>query len=327
VKRILVTGANGFVGSHLAEALLARGYQVRCLVRRSSDLSYIQELPVDWAYADLRDGHELKQACQGMDAVCHCAALTRALDEETFFQVNTDGTEALARAWLETDGPQERFLFVSSQAAAGPASGASDLVNESRPPQPITWYGRSKWAAEQVLLALSDRLPLTIVRPAPVFGPRDRDFFTYFDLVKRGLSLKLGRDERRVSLIYIRDLVTLLLLALEGEAALGQTYFGCGPSQSYAGFSAAIAQALDKRTLQITLPEAVLSPLSLWSKVQGRLTGRPALLNDQRILDMRCRYWLCSGEKAQQELGFVPQVDLAAAVRETIDWYQEHGWL
>lgn len=195
---VLVTGANGFVGSHLVEALLAKGYRVRCMVRRTSDLTFIQHLPVEWAYSDLGDSAagDLQEACRDVDAICHCAALTRALKEETLHRVNSQGTVALARAGIEANLNLRRFVHVSSQAAAGPSQGPDDILDESRPRQPITWYGRSKCAAERALLDMADWLPLTIVRPAPVFGPRDRDFFTYFELVKWGLNLQLGRSER-----------------------------------------------------------------------------------------------------------------------------------
>lgn len=325
--RVLVTGANGFVGSHLVEALLARGYQVRCMVRQSSDLRFIRDLPVEWTYADVLDAAALRQACTDVDAVCHCAALTRALDEETFLRVNARGTAALAQACLDASPGLTRFLFVSSHAAAGPSRSADDLLDESRPPQPVTWYGKSKWAAELAVHALGERLPWTIVRPAAVFGPRDRDFFSYFELVKRGLSLRLGRDERWVSLVYVRDLVDLILLALESEGAEGQTYFGCGAPHTYDQLSAAIAQALGKRPLHITLPVAVLTPIAWLSKIQGRLTGKPALLNDQRVIDMRQFYWLCTSEKARRELGFAAHTDFETAVKETADWYVAHNWL
>jgi nucleoside-diphosphate-sugar epimerase len=144
--------------------------------------------------------------------------------------------------------------------------------------------------------------------------------------VRRGLELRLGREERKVSLIYVRDLVELIVLALEKEIAVGQTYFSCGPAHTYAEFAGAIARALDKRTVRITLPVSVLAPIGAVAQVQEWLTHRPALLNKQRIKDMREPYWLCSGEKARQELGFTPRYDLEAAVRETADWYQENGW-
>jgi nucleoside-diphosphate-sugar epimerase len=323
----MVTGANGFVGSHLAEALLRQGYHVRCMVRRSSDLTFIQHLPVEWAYADVRDAEGLRQACRGVDMICHCAALTRALDLETFLQVNAEGTEALAQAAMEAAPALERFVFVSSLAAAGPSHGAEDFLDESCQPQPLNWYAKSKWAAEQRLLSMDSHLPLTIIRPAPVFGPRDRDFFAYFQLVNLGLQLHLGRRDRWYSLIYVHDLVRLIVLAMENESALGQTYFGCGKAHTYAELSHAIMLAMHKRALRIILPEAVLAPIALGAKVQELLIGKPALLNEQRILDMRQHYWLCSGEKARQELGFVPQVDLKTAVQETAHWYRENGWL
>ncbi len=324
---ILVTGANGFVGSHLTEALLKRGYRVRCLVRPTSDLRFIHHLPVEWVYTDLRQAESLHQICQGVDAICHCAALTRALNQETFFRVNTQGAEALARSAIEANLSLQRFLFVSSQQAAGPSREANDFVDESRVPQPLNWYAKSKWAAEQALLAMNDRFPLTIIRPSAVFGPRDRDFFAYFDLVKHGLQLQLGKNDRWYSVIYVHDLVNLILLALEHPAAVGQTYFGCGRAYSYTELAQAITRALNKRTLRITLPERTLTLIGLGARVQQRITGRPALLNEQRILDMRQPYWLCSGEKARQELGFVARYDLETAVQETADWYRENGWL
>jgi dihydroflavonol-4-reductase len=326
-KLILVTGANGFVGSHLTEALLARDYRVRCMVRRSSDLTFVRDLPVEWMYADVRQTENLRECCRDVDAVCHCAALTRALDEETFMRVNTQGTAVLARVCVEVNPRLERFLFVSSQAAAGPSAAAGEYLDESCPPRPITWYGKSKWAAEQALGAMDGRLPLTIVRPSAVFGPREVDFFGYFELVRRGLDVQIGRHERLLSFIYVHDLIRAILLALESDAALGQTYFACGPAISHTELSATIARALGRQPLRITVPEAVLAPAALGARAWGRLTGKPALINDQRVRDLRQRYWLCSGEKARQELGFVAASDFEAAIQETADWYVAHGWL
>jgi nucleoside-diphosphate-sugar epimerase len=324
---ILVTGANGFVGSHLVEGLLARGHRVRCLVRHTSDLTFIRDLPVEWAYGDLGDGGALDAACHGVDAVCHCAALTRAVDEATFLRVNAAGTEALARACLRAAPALSRFLFVSSVAACGPAPSLDRPVSEGCPPRPINWYGKSKLAAEEALMGMTDKLPSTIVRPAPVFGPRDRDFLPYFRLIKRGLALQVGREARWASLMYVRDLVSLLLLALGSEAAAGRVYLACGSNHTRQEFAESIARALGRRAARVSLPLAFLTPIGAWSGLQARLTGRPALLNDQRIIDMKERYWLFSGERACQELGFTPEFDLDSAVEETVRWYQENGWL
>jgi nucleoside-diphosphate-sugar epimerase len=328
---VLVTGANGFVGSHLVDALLARGYRVRCMVRRSSNLAHIRDLPVEWAYADVSDAAQLRRACEGVDAVCHCAALTRAPSLETFMRVNADGTEALARAAGEANPDFKRFLFISSQAATGPARQPGEVTDESSPSRPVTWYGQSKLAAEQALWAMCRErarpLPLTIVRPSWVVGPRDRDTLSYFRLIDRHLNLQVGRDGRWASMIDARDLATLLVLALEAPQAGGQLYFGCGFQCSYEELARAIAAVMGKSTLRLAIPLALLALLGPISRVQGRLTGKTPLLNDQRLIDMHQRYWLCSGDKARRELGFVAQYDLERFVRETSHWYREHGWL
>ena len=324
---VLVTGANGFIGSHLTEALLARGYRVRCMVRPASDTGYIRHLAVEWAQADLDRPEQLREACEGVDMVCHCAALTRALDQETFLRINAGGTEALARAAMEANPDLQRFVYLSSLTAAGGAEGPDEYMDESRAPRPLDWYGKSKWAAEQALHALDGALPVTILRPSVVFGPRDRDVYAYFDLVNKHLELSLGREERWVSLIYVRDLVALVLLALEQEAAAGQTYFATGGATTYTKIARLLAQVLGKRTLRVTVPLIALEPIVLVAKVQERLTGKPALLNEQRVLNMRQPYLICSGEKARQELGFQPAYELEEAVQETANWYREHGWL
>jgi nucleoside-diphosphate-sugar epimerase len=297
------------------------------MARRTSNLAFVADLPVEWAYADVRDPESLHRACQDIDYICHCAALTRAPDRETMFRVNCEGTRALAEASLNASPNLRRFLFVSSQAAVGPSSGLGDRVTESQPPRPITWYGASKWAAEQALRSLDGRLPLTIVRPGAIFGPRDADFFAYFSLVKRGLDLQLGRKERSMTPLFVRDVVELLLLAMESEIAMGKTYFACGEAISYTRFSQAIARVWGKRTWHIVLPESVLNLIGIVSGVQERLTGRSPLLNRQRLIDLRQPHWLCSAEKARRELGFKPGTDLDAAIEETVRWYEKVGWL
>jgi nucleoside-diphosphate-sugar epimerase len=228
---------------------------------------------------------------------------------------------------MEANPGLQRFLYISSYYAAGCAEGPDDFFDESRAPRPLDWYGNSKWAAEQALHALDGRLPVTILRPTVVFGPRDRDVFAYFDLVNKHLELSLGRDERWVSLIYVRDLVDLMILALESEAAIGQTYFATAWTTTYTEVGRMVARVMDKRTLRVTLPLAALEPIVLWAKVQERLTGKPALLNEQRLLNMRQPYLICSGEKARRELRFAPKGDLETAIKETAVWYQEHDWL
>jgi nucleoside-diphosphate-sugar epimerase len=334
-RRVLVTGSNGLVGSHLVEALLAAGYRVRCMIRRSSDLRLVQHLrggpteagQVEWVYADVTDPAAVREAVAGVDAVCHCAAQTRALDEATYLRVNAGGTKAMLAACVEAAPGLQRFVYCSSAAATGPSNGTRPR-EEADPPEPLTPYGRSKLAAEAAVRRYADRLPVTIVRPAPVYGPRDRDILAYFQLIKWRLSLRLGRGQRWLSLVYVRDLARLLLQATEDPAAVGQTYNACdGEAYTWDYLATEIERAMDRRALKIELPMAVLKPMSWGANALARLTGKPPLLHEQRLIEIRQQAWVYSGEKARRELGFEPAKSLPEALDETVAWYRKEGWL
>jgi len=325
--RVLVTGANGFVGSHLVKALLAQGYGVRCLVRPTSNLLFIRDLPVEWAYGDVAHDKGLEAACAGMDAVCHFAGDTKARDRETYFHVNAEGTRHLLAACERAAPHLRRFVYASSLAAAGP-SPDSRPIDESHPPQPLTFYGQSKLQGEQFCHEYLDRLPVVILRPSAVYGPRERDIFFYFQMINRGIKLLLGQGERRASFIFAQDLVTLVLRVLEEDRAVGETYFAAeGQDYDWQQLGDWVAKTLDKRAIRLVVPERLLPVIAAVADLQARFTGRPALLNDQKLIELRQRYWICNTDKARRELGFEAQYDLATGLRLTAQWYRENGWL
>jgi nucleoside-diphosphate-sugar epimerase len=325
--RVLVSGANGFVGSHLVEALLAQGYRVRCLVRQTSDLTFIRRLAVEWVYGDVARGEGLEAACADVAAVCHLAGATKARDRETYFRVNAEGTHHLLAACEQATPRVRRFVYTSSLAAAGPALDGRP-IDESHPPQPLTYYGQSKLQGERFCHEYAGRLPVVILRPAAVYGPRERDIYFYFQTVNRGVKLLLGRGERRASFVFVLDLVASILRALEDDRAVGQTYFIAeGRDYDWREMSELVAAALGKRAVRLVVPEGLLPVIAAVAGLQARITGQPALLNEQKLIELRQRYWVCSAEKARCELGFEAQYDLPTGVQLAAQWYRESGWL
>ncbi len=325
--RALVTGATGFIGSHLAEALVARGYEVTCLVRRTSDLRWLADLAVHLAYGSVEDQESLLPTVEGQDYVFHCAGITKAKRARDYFAVNTRGTENVLRACEAGRVALKRFVLVSSQAAAGPSGSLTALV-EQDPCRPITAYGRSKYEAEQLMRQAGGTIPYCIVRPSAVYGPRDRDILFFFQLINRGVMIAMGRRERYLNLVYADDLVQGILAAAEAEAAAGETYF-VTHSQPYQWKEAVriVAAALEKRYVRLRIPAALGYVGALLAEGAARLKGKPALLNRDKLRDILEPYWLCSAQKIEKQLGFRASVTFEEGARITARWYREQGWL
>lgn len=323
----LVTGGNGFIGSHLVEALLERGDDVRCLVRATSDLRWLEGLAVELTNGDCLDRDSLRAAVAGTDVVFHLAGVVRARKPETYYAVNQVGTRNLLDACEQHGSGLERFVYVSSQAAAGPSCDGTP-VTEADPPAPITHYGRSKLLGEEAVLAAQARLPVAVVRPPAVYGPRERDVYTYFKTVRRGFRPLLGWGDRRVSLCYVKDLVSGILLAGSKPQAIGQTYFVADEAEyTWEEIGLTIQRELGVKALRVRMPVFFLFSVSLFAEFFAKMFGHAALLNREKAREMAQRYWLCDAAKAREELGYCQEFGLQRGVAATAKWYQERGWL
>lgn len=325
--KALVTGGNGFVGSHLVEHLLNRGYDVTCLVRKTSDLSFLTGLELEYRYGDVTDIASLREALKGVDFVFHLAGLTKAKTREEYFRANALGTENLLSACFEVNPRIKKFVYVSSQAAVGPCEDFKPL-DEDAECHPITDYGRSKLEGEKKILAFKDRIPVTIIRPPAVYGPRDKDILFFYRMVNKGVIPLFGFGESYISLIYVKDLARGIVLAAENPDSSGKTYFLADEKfYSWSEAGETIKKVLGVKAFKLRIPKFLLFTFAAFSEMIARLKAESALVNLQKARELSRKYWLCDVSKAKDEFGFSTEYDLERGAEETVKWYKEKGWI
>ncbi len=326
-RKALVTGANGFVGSHLVEGLLEKGYQVRCLVRKTSNLKWLSGLEVEYVYGDIAQKDSLKEAVRNVDFIFHSAGLTKAKTKEDYFKANAEGTKNLIETCIAENPKLKRFVYISSQAAAGPGIDIRP-TDETASCRPVTYYGESKWEGEKIALNYINRLPITIIRPPAVYGPRDTDMLGFFKVVNSGFRISFGLGESYISLVHVKDLVYGIILAAENPKAVGQTY-SIADNRVYSWREAfnIIAGALNKKTIPLRIPKSFVFFLAFLAENFSRLLGRVPAFNTQKAKEITQRYWGLDISKAKTELEFIPKFPLDKGAAETVKWYKEKGWL
>ena len=326
--KALVTGGRGFIGSLLVEKLLQNGYEVRCLLRNKvRGLGWLDGLNIELYEGDIINPTSLVEAVQGVDYVFHLAGLTKSNSRMRFYRINAGGTKNLLETIQEFNHELKRFVFMSSLAAAGPSQQGIP-VTELGPSSPVSNYGKSKLMAEQVTLEFSKELPITVIRPPAVYGPRDRAVFAYFKYTKQGLRPVLSGGPRYSSLIYVKDLVHGILLTAEKDEARGEIYY-LSDDQPYSWdyFGDVIADVLDVKTRRVLLPMQLAFLISLGFDLYAKLTGRPTLFSLDKYRELKQTHWICDASKAKNDLGFKSQFSLETGVRETTEWYLENGWM
>ena len=324
--RVAVTGGSGFIGVHLVAALAARGDQVRCLLRPSSDGSLLPAEVEPVVTADLGDAAGLERLVRGCDAVVHLAGLTRSWTPRELHRVNRDGTVALCAAVAGVHPAVQQLILVSSQAAVGPSTRGRPRREED-PPAPVTAYGRSKLAAERIRHRHPE-LPITVIRPPAVYGPGDRDIFAYFRLVRAGVRPELV-PAGRLSMVYVGNLVDALLLTLDRPQRAGQRVYHVADHGVLTMNTVArwIGEAYGRRTLRIPVPQAALTVAGLPLAAAGRLLRRDLLLSRDKLREIAQPAWLLATSRIAAQIGYRPRLATRDAIARTARWYLDHGWL
>jgi nucleoside-diphosphate-sugar epimerase len=319
--KALVTGATGFIGSHLCEELFKRGYEVTCLVRKTSNLKWIENLDLKLIIGDCTNMESLLEAVGDFDFIFHLAGLTKSHSEDNFFCINTKGTENLIKAVAEKNPKLKRFVYLSSLAAAGPSTNGTPLQEDSSP-SPVSSYGRSKLEGEKAVLKYKDLIPVTILRPPAAYGPRDKDMLVLFRMIKKGFFFDLGKCY--YSLLYVDDIVQGIIMSAENREAEGKIYF-LSDNKFYTGKEIAmeICSALDIKAKPLKVPKFVMPFFAFI----GEKMNKQGIINRDRIKDFRHSHWLCDAKKAKKEIGFIPKVGIKEGIKWTADWYRIHRWL
>ena len=323
----VVTGANGFVGSHLVELLLREGYQVKCIIRKTSNLRWIKDLNVAFYDCGLTDVDALKEVFADANYIFHIAGVVAAKKPELFYKGNVTTTRKVLEA--AKGNPHIRKIIMTSSLAASTPTVKGKPATEDMPSAPVSTYGKSKVEQEQLAKSYMNDLPITLIRPPVVYGPRDTEVLLLFKTIKKRLMAMVGFTEKYLSLVYIDDLVNGMLLAATSDKTTGQTYF-LGSAQAeyaYSELSLKIADLLGVKPLKIRLPHVLVYMVGGISQFFGRFGKKPPTLNIEKAREMTRDSWSCSSEKAMREFGYAPAMPLDEGLRKTIEWYKEHQWL
>ena len=320
----VLTGGTGFVGSHLAEALLESGYRVRALVRRPSDPGWLTHRNVEVVPGDVRDAASLLPFVEGADLVVHAAGKTAAKSLAEYRACNAAGTRHLLDATLAM-APGAHFILISSQAAAGPSPDGAPVKPDDRG-RPVSSYGWSKLEGEDELRA-SPRLAFTILRPSAIYGPRETALRNLFVATARGFTPVLAGGTPRVQLVYVVD-VARAVVAAAARGGRRETFFVAHPEVlDYRLVARVLSQLRTPPARLIPVPALAIRAAGLVMSLLSALAKAPPVFNSEKAEELLQPAWLCDVSATQAALGSPLATPFAEGARKTWDWYREAGWL
>lgn len=322
--KVLLTGASGFVGHHLVDLLHKEGFEITCLVRKTSRVEEIKN-KAKLVYGEITIPESLNEAVKGVDYVIHLAGIVKATKSKQYYEVNTQGTINLFNAVLTTNPNIKRFVYISSQAASSPSEVP---IKEDTPSNPVTSYGKSKLEAEKFLEQNSDKLPITIIRPSAIYGPYDKEFLPVYQLINRGFEILVKGGKTKLSMVYVKDLVKSIFLAMISEKTIGKKYFSTHPRPIYLyEFFNSIKKALNRKfTVKIPIPIPILYTFAFVNTVFSKVINQPSMFNFEKVNEIK-NSWVCSPENLIKDTGMEYEYDLDRGMQETINWAREKNLL
>lgn len=325
--KAFITGATGFVGSHLVDLLLRKNYEVYCLARKTSNLRWLKNKTVKLVEGDLFSEEVLSEIIKDMDYIFHVAGVVKSKGKAGFETGNFQSTKNLLEITHKYGSSIKKFIHISSGAVCGP-NPDDRPITEDYIPKPRTTYGITKKMAEDEVIKYKDKFPVVIVRPPAVFGPRDTEILIYFKTFSKGLNSVIGLKEKYLSLIYVEDLISGIVLAAEKETKSGSIYFICSAREySWNDIGNITSQLLGRKAIKVRVPHWLVYAVGAIAQFFSIFSKKAATLNLEKCFDITRKKWVFSNGKAKAELGFKEQYTLEEGFRKTIDWYKEMKWL
>jgi nucleoside-diphosphate-sugar epimerase len=323
--KAFVTGATGFIGSHLAEALLHSSdfSEVRCLIRSSK--KWLTGMDITPISGDLFDLKALDKGLDGVDVLFHLAAIVKAPTKKEFTQANVEAAEDLVR--LAQKKGIKNIVLLSSLAAAGPSRG--NPKKEGEPMEPVSMYGRSKMEMEaRIKKAAGGNESIKIIRPPAVYGPREDQIYSFFKACSKGVCPIVGDGNNpRVSMVYVSDLINGIMLAAQKNEPGIHTYFISGEgTYSWNEIRAVTSKVLGRKTIPLKINRNLVKKIAGVIENAASLFGVYPVVNKEKANELILE-WTCSSDKASKELHYHPKVSLAEGISRTIHWYKKHNWL
>lgn len=318
---VALTGATGFLGSHVLDALLAGGCQVRVLVRNPNKLPPGLQKKVHMVEGDLLNDAALGRLLAGSGTVLHLAGLVRGASRRDFHEVNALGTQRLV-AQAERAG-HPHLVYVSSLAAAGPSS-CPEGKSPKDSPEPISAYGRSKLAGEEAVRAYQG--PWLILRPPAIYGPRDRDVFIFFRLASSGL-VPYPNGISYLTVAFVKDVVLAVLAAAASEHSSQVYHLGEPRPYEMRELLLLLVKAGDVRAKLVSVPRWVFRLVGWFGDALHILGWRELPMTSDKARELLARHWTAKTASSLAALGLPEPTRFFQGARETWAWYRERGLL
>jgi len=321
-NKVLITGSNGFLGSHIVDEAIKYNYNVFAGVRKSSNLQYLKDPKINFLYFSFEDEENLREQLRShhFEYIILNAGITNAKNKEIYYKINASYNRKLCKIIVEENVIPKKLVLISSLASYGPADfQVKQILDNESTPHPATWYGESKLQAEQFIESFS-QIPSIILRPTAVYGPRDYDMLEVYKTIKMGLEPKVGFGNQDMTFIYVKDLARLIIDTLDSEASNKGYFVSDGEIYPSDKFYAAISKILNKKTLKITIPVSLMKVIALLSEGVGKIRGQYPILNRNKIKEYFARSFAVDTADIKNDFNFVPKFTLEEGLTETINW-------